>query len=211
MNTGIDGGMNKVFASKLPDGNTGLSDGGDSQSLSLVALSRAPGTIPSTVNPPHGRVTSPAEPLAASMAPSATPAHVASASPNAKSMKSSAASPARWESAARCRYHRQRASSSGEAEGDRGQAERAAAPGSIDGKGIEARNQTVRRASTGETRALLRSGRGRTRCRPERRPGRRCTADRAGKFVREPLLGREVRAFRPQLGPFRFDRIETGP
>ena len=48
MNTGIDGGMNKVFAAKLPDGNTGLSEGGEGQSLSLLALSRAPGTIPST-------------------------------------------------------------------------------------------------------------------------------------------------------------------
>ena len=69
LNTGIDGGMNKVFAAKLPDGNTGLSEGGDGQNLSLLALSRAPGTIPSTVNPPHGPVTSPDEPLVASMAP----------------------------------------------------------------------------------------------------------------------------------------------
>jgi hypothetical protein len=53
LNTGIDGGMNRVFAAKLPDGNTGLSEGGDSQGLSLVALSRAPGTIPSHVNPPR--------------------------------------------------------------------------------------------------------------------------------------------------------------
>ena len=44
--TGIDGGMNKVFAAKLPDGSTGLSEGGDGQGLSLLALSRAPGTIP---------------------------------------------------------------------------------------------------------------------------------------------------------------------
>jgi hypothetical protein len=35
----------------VPGGNTGLSDGG--QGLSLAAMSRAPGTIPSTVNPPH--------------------------------------------------------------------------------------------------------------------------------------------------------------
>ena len=47
INTGIDGGMNKVFAAKVPDGNTGLSEGGDGQGLSLLALSRAPGTIPS--------------------------------------------------------------------------------------------------------------------------------------------------------------------
>jgi hypothetical protein len=86
MNTGIDGGMNKVFAAKLPNGSTGLSDGGDGQGLSLLAMSRAPGTIPSTVNPPHGPVTSPDEPLVASMAPSAAPAtRVASAAPNAQS------------------------------------------------------------------------------------------------------------------------------
>ena len=35
-NTGIDGGMNRVFAAKLPDGSTGLSEGGDGQSLSLA-------------------------------------------------------------------------------------------------------------------------------------------------------------------------------
>jgi murein L,D-transpeptidase YafK len=85
MNTGIDGGMNKVFAAKLPDGNTGLSEGGEGQGLSLIALSKAPGTIPSHVNPPHGPVTSPDEPLAASMSPaaaSAPPTRVAAAAPN---------------------------------------------------------------------------------------------------------------------------------
>jgi hypothetical protein len=87
-NPGIDGGMNKVFAAKLPDGSTGLSEGGEGQALSLV-LARAPGTIPSTVNPPRGPVTSPQEPLVASMAPAqAAPAattRVASAAPNAQS------------------------------------------------------------------------------------------------------------------------------
>ena len=53
INTGIDGGMNKVFAARVPEGNTGLSEGGDSQGLAMLALSRAPGTIPSTVNPPR--------------------------------------------------------------------------------------------------------------------------------------------------------------
>ena len=52
-NTGIDGGMNKVFAARVPNGNTGLSEGGEGQGLTLLALSRAPGTIPATVNPPH--------------------------------------------------------------------------------------------------------------------------------------------------------------
>jgi murein L,D-transpeptidase YafK len=85
-NTGIDGGMNKVFAAKLPDGSTGLSEGGEGQGLSLLALSRAPGTIPSHVNPPRGPVTSPDEPLAASMAPAQAPAtRVASAAPDAPS------------------------------------------------------------------------------------------------------------------------------
>jgi len=88
INTGIDGGMNRVFASKLPDGSTGLSEGGEGQGLSLLALSRAPGTIPSTVNPPRGPVTSPQEPLVASMAPAPAPApatRVAAAAPNAQS------------------------------------------------------------------------------------------------------------------------------
>jgi len=87
MNTGIDGGMHKVFAAKLPEGSTGLSEGGEGQGLSLIALSRAPGTIPSTVNPPRGPVTSPQEPLVASMTPAPTAAtRVASASaPNAQS------------------------------------------------------------------------------------------------------------------------------
>src|ERR1700710_857754 len=53
LNTGIDGGMNRIFAAKLPDGDTGLSEGGAGQGLSLVALSPAPGTIPSHVNPPR--------------------------------------------------------------------------------------------------------------------------------------------------------------
>ena len=53
INTGIDGGMNKVFAARVPDGNTGLSEGGDGQGLSLLSMSRAPGTIPSHVNPPR--------------------------------------------------------------------------------------------------------------------------------------------------------------
>jgi hypothetical protein len=44
---------------------------------------RAPGTIPPTVNPPHGPVTSPDEPLTASLAPAAAPAtRVASAAPS---------------------------------------------------------------------------------------------------------------------------------
>jgi murein L,D-transpeptidase YafK len=87
INTGIDGGMNKVFAAKLPDGNTGLSEGGDSQSLQTLALSRAPGTIPSTVNPPKPVLAQPEEPAVAvattSSAPSAT--RVASAAPGEKS------------------------------------------------------------------------------------------------------------------------------
>ncbi|MET0970886.1 MAG: murein L,D-transpeptidase family protein [Tardiphaga sp.] len=47
----IDGGMNRIFASKIPDGSTGLSDP-DFAGTSSVAYSRAPGTIPPHVNPP---------------------------------------------------------------------------------------------------------------------------------------------------------------
>jgi hypothetical protein len=85
MNTGIDGGMNRVFAARVPNGSTGLSEGGDMQGLALFSLPRAPGTIPGTVNPPRGPVTSPDEPLMASTAASApAPAtRVASAAPSA--------------------------------------------------------------------------------------------------------------------------------
>lgn len=90
INTGIDGGMNKVFAARLPDGNTGLSEGGDGSGGGLsLALSRAPGTIPPTVNPPRGPVSSPQEPLVASMsaapAPAAPATRVASVAPSPQS------------------------------------------------------------------------------------------------------------------------------
>src|SRR3954452_4843192 len=82
LNTGIDGGMNKVFAAKLPGGETGLSEGGEGQSLSLLALARAPGTIPSHVNPPKNPLlASQEEPVVA--VPATT--KVASVTPEAKS------------------------------------------------------------------------------------------------------------------------------
>lgn len=93
MNTGIDGGMNKVFAARVPEGNTGLSEGGDSQNLSVLAISRAPGTIPSTVNPPRAPNSpsnnllqgAPEEPkLAAAPAPASGPTRVANAAPSAQ-------------------------------------------------------------------------------------------------------------------------------
>ena len=83
--------MHRVFAAKLPEASTGLSEGGDGQGLSLAAISRAPGTIPAHVNPPRGSVSAPEEPLAASMAAQApaqaqAPAtRVASAEPPEKS------------------------------------------------------------------------------------------------------------------------------
>jgi murein L,D-transpeptidase YafK len=69
LNTGIDGGMNQIFASHVPGGNTGLSEGGEGQGLSLLATSRAPGTIPGTVNPPHLPGQQPDEPAFAAAAP----------------------------------------------------------------------------------------------------------------------------------------------
>ncbi|MCD0423778.1 hypothetical protein LOC51_41755 [Rubrivivax sp. JA1024] len=82
LNTGIDGGMNHVFASKIPDASTGLSDSVEDKSLSVASFDRAPGTIPPTVNPPRPSDNllraAPAEP---SVAVASTPprAHVASA------------------------------------------------------------------------------------------------------------------------------------
>src|SRR6266567_3341871 len=40
MNTGIDGGMNKVFAAKLPEGSTGLSEEAEGSTLQMLAMSR---------------------------------------------------------------------------------------------------------------------------------------------------------------------------
>ncbi|MGC2083172.1 MAG: murein L,D-transpeptidase family protein, partial [Bradyrhizobium sp.] len=52
LNTGIDGGMNQVFASHVPGGaSTGLSDTVEPHGLTLMS-SMAPGTIPAYVNPP---------------------------------------------------------------------------------------------------------------------------------------------------------------
>ncbi|CAN5410394.1 murein L,D-transpeptidase [soil metagenome] len=51
----VDGGMNKVFASKIPDGSTGLSEP-DLPGAQSAALARAPGTIPSHVNPPKPNI-----------------------------------------------------------------------------------------------------------------------------------------------------------
>jgi murein L,D-transpeptidase YafK len=93
INTGIDGGMNKVFAARVPDGNTGLSEGGDGQGLSLLSLARAPGTIPSHVNPPRAPSDNlllgvPEEPKLASVpaAPAPAPTRVANAAPNAQNV-----------------------------------------------------------------------------------------------------------------------------
>jgi murein L,D-transpeptidase YafK len=88
MNQGIDGGMHKVFAAKVQDGSTGLSEGGDGQGLSLLAVSRAPGTIPSHVNPPKmPRLTPEEEPVVA--VPASAPAtRVAAATPARESEKS---------------------------------------------------------------------------------------------------------------------------
>ena len=88
LNTGVDGGMNQVFASHVPGASTGLSEGGDGQGLSLLAVSRAPGTIPGTVNPPRAQQPGADEPVAAvATAPAAQPAptRVASATPTQES------------------------------------------------------------------------------------------------------------------------------
>jgi hypothetical protein len=83
LNTGIDGGMNRIFAAKLPDGSTGLSEGGEGQGLALAALTRAPGTIPPHVNPPRPsdallRGGAPEEPVIA-VTSTTSPTRVASA------------------------------------------------------------------------------------------------------------------------------------
>jgi murein L,D-transpeptidase YafK len=85
LNTGIDGGMNKVFAVRVPEGSTGLSDGADGSTLNMLAMSRAPGTIPfDHVNPPKPNLVTTEEPAAAAPPTGSTPparVAVASATP----------------------------------------------------------------------------------------------------------------------------------
>jgi murein L,D-transpeptidase YafK len=86
LNTGVDGGMNQIFASHVPGASTGLSEGGEGQGLALASVSRMPGTIPGTVNPPRAPWQQPGtdEPVAAVASTPATqpaPTRVASAAP----------------------------------------------------------------------------------------------------------------------------------
>ena len=84
-NTGIDGGMHRVFAARVPEGSTGLSEAGDG-TLSLMA--RAPGTVPSHVNPPKAPsdnlLMGAPEPPKLAAAPAAPPTRVANAAPAAQ-------------------------------------------------------------------------------------------------------------------------------
>ncbi|WP_456620039.1 MULTISPECIES: L,D-transpeptidase family protein [unclassified Bradyrhizobium] len=90
MNTGIDGGMNKIFAAKIPEGSTGLSEGAEGNTLQMLAMSKAPGTIPGHVNPPKPNLDAAAasapqeEPVVAVAAPAAN-TRVAAAQPAEKS------------------------------------------------------------------------------------------------------------------------------
>lgn len=89
LNTGIDGGMNKIFAAKIPEGSTGLSESAEGNTLQMLAMSKAPGTIPGTVNPPKPNLDAVAaapqeEPVVAVSAP-ATSTRVATAAPAEKS------------------------------------------------------------------------------------------------------------------------------
>jgi murein L,D-transpeptidase YafK len=74
----IDGGMNRIFASKIPDGSTGLSES-DAPGAQTASYARAPGTIPAHVNPPKAIVAE--EPSVFSM-PAASTTQVANAGGN---------------------------------------------------------------------------------------------------------------------------------
>jgi hypothetical protein len=88
LHTGIDGGMHQVFAARVPGGNTGLSEGGEAQGLTLSNFAPAPGTIPSTVNPPREPG---ADDVAAAPAAPPAPSRVAVASAPSSSTSSSSA------------------------------------------------------------------------------------------------------------------------
>ncbi|CCD88294.1 conserved protein of unknown function [Bradyrhizobium sp. ORS 285] len=83
LNTGIDGGMNPIFASRVPGASTGLSDAGEAPGLSLANFQAAPGTIPGHVNPPRA----PEANEMAAMPASAAPAPVTSPAATAPSTR----------------------------------------------------------------------------------------------------------------------------
>jgi len=90
MKTGVDGGMNQVFAARVPGGNTGLSEGGEGQGLALAGFTPAPGTIPSTVNPPRDPGADEAAAATAWTAPAPpAPSRVAASTPSSSSASSS--------------------------------------------------------------------------------------------------------------------------
>jgi murein L,D-transpeptidase YafK len=94
MNTGIDGGMNKIFAAKIPEGSTGLSEGAEGTTLQMLAMAKAPGTIPGHVNPPKPNLEAVApapqeEPVVAVSAPAAITRVAAVAPAEASQEKSS--------------------------------------------------------------------------------------------------------------------------
>ena len=192
MNTGIDGGMNKVFAAKLPDGNTGLSDGGEGQSLSLLALSRAPGTIPSHVNPPHPP--SLEEPAVAATTP-APSTRVATAAPSTQS-------DGFFSSLAR------KVGLGGAAADTTASAPppaTAAKPKAIAARRTEPHPEAAHKPETKQAAARppLKPSISDTptpRFRRQGHPGRRRPADRAGEFVREPVLRRAVGGANTRVG-----------
>jgi hypothetical protein len=91
LNTGIDGGMNKLFASHVPGASTGLSEGGEDQGLSLIANARLPGTIPGTVNPPHAPDANDPPAVTVAAAPAAPATTSAAAAPAATRVASASA------------------------------------------------------------------------------------------------------------------------
>ena len=201
MNTGIDGGMNKVFAAKLPDGNTGLSEGGDGQGLSLLALSRAPGTIPSHVNPPRGprlpRICCSARQSSQARRPRRTgrPRRRRGSPPRrrARRIRRLLLQPRPQGRLRRLgRDHRERAAAR-QAEGDRGQANRApprheAAEPKAPRRSAEhqagRRNRPPLKPSVSDTPPAPPA--------PAKDSGGRLSADRPVELVREPLRGDEV-------------------
>ncbi|MGP8120479.1 MAG: L,D-transpeptidase family protein [Xanthobacteraceae bacterium] len=67
LNTGIDGGMNAVFASRVANGQTGLSEPPAfslANYLQLPSSTPVPGTVPLAVNPPHPPEAQPEAPAA---------------------------------------------------------------------------------------------------------------------------------------------------
>ena len=194
----IDGGMHRVFAAKLPDAATGLSEP-DAPGLQ-TAFSRAPGTIPPTVNPPKASALAAAEEPSSDVTASASSTRIAAAANTASdgffsniarkvgigggSTSTASAPPQKSKTVAKTESKTEPKSIESVLRAQAAQAKPAVV------KPAEP-NHVGRDSSAAEADAVRQQYR---RRRAESRPGLGCAADRVDELVRKPVLGGALNA-----------------